>query len=103
MINFRPIDFTGIKTLVPLVDVLRSVGWEPTWQARGIMRGGCPIHRSRSPRPRSLIVTSDQWYCHRCHIGGDVTRLWRLLHDHPSDLAAALDLCRHFQVAVPRR
>lgn len=97
------VNFGRVKELIPILDVLRHEGWSPTWQYRGIMRGGCLIHRSRSPKPRSFLVAGQQWFCHSCRIGGDVVRLWRLLHGHESDLLAALDLCREFRVPVPRK
>ncbi len=96
------IDFVAVRQLVPLRTVLGRCGVELHREGRATLRGGCPIHGSSSQRSRSLAVTGDEWYCHHCRIGGDVTDLWRALTGLPL-IQAAADLCQTFGVPLPRR
>lgn len=96
------VDFRAIKTLVPIREALARVGWKSVWEKRSIVRGPCPLHASSRTDTRYFVAAGVEWYCWSCRKGGDVTRLWRLIHGHESDLAAALDLCRVLHVEVPR-
>lgn len=96
------VDFPAFKQLITVRQALELLGWRHVWSRGELCRGPCPVHGSSSPDSRSLTVTSDQWYCHKCKKGGDVTRLWALLHQL-SDYAAVLDLAERLKVKVPTR
>lgn len=98
----RPIDFTEMKRLISVRHALEQTGWSPVWVRGDLCRGPCPVHGSHDPSSRVLAVTSTAWYCHRCHAGGDVIRLWERLHGMTA-VEAALDLCARFHLRVPRR
>ena len=94
------IDFGRLKQLVPLRAALDLIGWKPTRERWGQARGPCPVHSSRSTGSTTFHVTRDKWFCHKCLEGGDVLRLWCLLHNLDAH-AAAVGLCRRLGLAVP--
>lgn len=101
MINLRPyIDFNALKATLTIRAVLIHLGYPPHQYRSHEFRGGCPVHRSTSPRSRSLRCRGLEWFCGRCVRGGDVVRLWGLVHGL-DDYQAALSLCDVMQIPVP--
>lgn len=96
------IDFAAVQAEVPMLEVLRWIGFVPVARRGDQLRGPCPIHRSRSARSRvfSVNVLENVCYCHRCHFGGNQIQLWAILHGLTRH-HAALDLCHHRGIAVP--
>jgi hypothetical protein len=93
------LDFTHIKTQLPLSRVLDHLGLTPRLKGAGPQRRcACPIHRGDG-RGRTFSVNLDrnQYQCFdtRCHSQGDVIDLWAALH-RMTVRDAALDLIRTF-------
>ena len=77
----RPsIDFRLVKQRVAIVDALKQIGCTCTRVERSGTRGPCPLHRTSDTRSRIFCITGSTWYCHKCKVGGDVLRLWAILH-----------------------
>src|SRR6266849_256921 len=93
------VNFAWIKASIPIEAVLRHCGTPPAFDEPAGLRGPCPIHGSRSPKSRSFAVKGQAWYCHSCKRGGDVVRLWGLLH-HLPDYDAAIELAAVFGITA---
>ena len=87
------IDFAAIKREVTMPDVLRLIGWLPTWTRGDQQRGPCPIHGSTRIRSRSFCVNADGWYCHKCRNCGDQITLFAEVK-RLSVYDAAREVCR---------
>lgn len=93
------LDFTHIKTQLPLSRVLDHLGLTPRLKGADPQRRcACPIHRGDG-RGRTFSVNLDrnQYQCFdtRCQSQGDVIDLWAALH-RMTVRDAALDLVRTF-------
>lgn len=96
------IDFVAIKLLVPIQLALLELGSACGARCPDGERWGCPLHHSRGGRRSSFRVRGLEWFCHKCQRGGDVVRLWGLVHGM-DDYTAAVDLCRALSVGLPLR
>ena len=93
------LDFTHLKTQLPLARVLDHLGLAVRMKGSGSQRRcACPIHRGDGrSRTFSVNLDSNKYQCFdaRCASQGDVIDLWAALHQR--DLrAAALDLVHVF-------
>ena len=79
-----------LKQQIPLVDYLRTHGWQP---ARSVRGGGflglCPLHADHNP---SFLADPDRnlFYCYGCARGGGVIRFAELYHQVKFPQAVAL-------------
>lgn len=97
-----PINFRRIRELIPPASVLRILGWKHVWEARGLLRGPCPIHGSADMSSRSLVVNHQVVYCHKCHWTGDAVALWANAKGLELDpYQAAVELCELLDVVLP--
>lgn len=94
------IDFEELKHRVSVEDVMRLIGWKPSYRDRGGYRGPCPIHKSRSPTSKSFSVSQDGFQCFTCKAKGDLIRLYATVigvREYP----AALQLAAILGVELP--
>lgn len=96
------IDFAAVRRQVSTLHYLLKMGWESKRCFGDWERGWCPLHSSSLSRSDCFHVNvkSQQWFCHKCKVGGSVLdlacRLTRL------DLAgAARQVCETMGLPVP--
>lgn len=94
------IDYAAVRERVPIRDVLKLLGFQPTRRRGSRLRGRCPLQCSEDPRACAVDMAIDKFYCHRCHRGGNQLDLWCVtqglsIHD------AAQDLCARLSIPVP--
>lgn len=65
------IDFVQVQAMVPMVTVLRMVRFVPRGIGGDQLHCPCPVHRSKSPRPRSTCVGKPGWRCPGSNDGND--------------------------------
>lgn len=96
------VDFAEVKRLISLEEYMTYLGWKACRNEPTACRGACPLHKSENPKTRCLAVNFHRrvWFCHKCQIGGDVIDLHAGIHNLDIH-AAAVDLCRLFQVSAP--
>lgn len=97
-----PIDFDEIKRLIPIRWVLEHCGIAEFRRGWGDVRSTCPFCTKSGHFSRRFAVRGPEWYCHFCEIGGDVVLLWSKLYGLSTG-HAAINLCEHFKIDVPRR
>lgn len=96
----RPIDYAALRNAIPMIELLRRLGWQYTTHIGQVYRGPCPIHGPGRTGSRSLSVEGGVWYCHKCKLGGDALELWmRMNPDHI--LEAAYRLCEFTGIEPP--
>lgn len=98
--NRRPIDYRVLREMIGPRDALRILGWTPTWARGELARGPCPIHGSRSPGSRSLVVSVQVVYCHKCKYSGDAVDIIARVRQLPK-LEAAYQLCEELRISPP--
>ena len=86
------LDFDAIKRDIPMDDVLFLLDWHWVWARAPVKRGPCPVHKSSTVQSRSLVITDQVWYCHKCKRGGDVLELYAQVVGKPI-YEATLELC----------
>ena len=98
------IDFDVVRSRVPMVEVLRLLGFVPVYRSGVQWRGPYPMHGSRSQRSRrfSVHLGKNRYRCFGCGSLGNGLELWAAAN-HLSVYAAALDLCRRLGISVPRK
>ena len=96
------IDYRTLRSSIRLAEVLELIRYEPRRRQGQQLRGGCPLHGSRSPTSRSFAahLGKNVYYCFKCQAGGNALDLWVAL-TRQSLHAAALDLCARLGRAVP--
>jgi len=96
------VDFRAARAQLPLADVLALLGFEVRSRLGDQVRGGCRVHRSRSPRSRSFAahLVKGLWHCFRCGAGGNVLDLWAQA-TRQNVYHATIDLCRRLGRDVP--
>jgi DNA primase len=94
------VDFTVVKKLVSIYNVLDLIGWKPLTKIGDQWRGACPVHRSQSSRSRSFAVCKTGFFCHGCKANGDQIALYAMFKGltFPS---AAVELCREHGFEIP--
>jgi DNA primase len=106
--RLAPIDFAALKRTASIVELLESIGWQAARTRRGgnELRGGCPIHGSRSAQSMIFSVTPSRniFKCFRCDAGGDTIALAAYLLGIPRDqrVKAAVALCHQLGIPIPR-
>lgn len=94
------VDFAVVKAAVPLSEVLRLLGWSPTYKQGKRCRGWCPLHSSDPHGSRIFATNGDQWYCHKCKTGGDQLELYARVRGLTL-YGAAIELCKRVCLPVP--
>ena len=96
------VDFNLLRDQIQMQDVLNRLGFRPSRSTGTQLRGPCPVHKSHSEHSRSFAVnlTQGRFYCHRCHIHGNVIELWAAVHQQTL-VQAAIDLCNSLGPEVP--
>ena len=96
------IDFRTLRAQVSMAQVLDLIGFEPQFSAAAELRGGCPIHRSTSPKSRSFAVHVGRkvYRCFRCGSAGNHLDLYAAV-TRQGLYQAALDLCHKLNQPVP--
>lgn len=96
------IDFDKLRAEITMEQVLNLLHFEPSSCSGQQWRGPCPVHRSTSPRSRSLSVnlSTRRYYCHKCQSKGNQIEFWAAVKQLPI-YEAAIDLCRALGHDVP--
>jgi|SRR5262245_6502535 len=96
------IDYTEVRSLVGMADVLRLIGFESVGTQGEENRGPCPIHGSSSPTSRSFAanIRKNTFRCFKCGAAGNQLDLWAAVFKL-SLYDAACDLCKKANVEVP--
>jgi DNA primase len=96
------VDFSAVQSLVPLVKVLRLVGFVAHAVSGDQLHGPCPVHKSKSRGSRSFSVNLGKGLCkcHKCEFAGNQIQLWARFKG-VSVYEAAVDLCERTGVEVP--
>jgi DNA primase len=98
------IDFRQARQEVRLSEVLALLGYEPRQRAGEQVRGGCPVHGSKSATSRCFAahLGKNVWHCFRCGGCGNALDLWAAL-THQGIYEAVLDLYRRLGRQPPRK
>jgi hypothetical protein len=96
------IDFRQAREEVRLARVLELLGWRARERRGDQVRGPCPVHRSTSPRSRSLSAHLGRgvWQCFVCGASGNALDLWACVSGQKL-YPAVLALYRQLGRAVP--
>lgn len=72
------IDYSVLRSLISMTDVLKVLGWQPVARHGPQLRGPCPIHKSTSLQSRSLSVHLDRhvFQCFACGEKGNQLDLY---------------------------
>jgi len=97
------IDFNRLRREIPMVEVLKLLGFEPSHRTGDQWSGRCPLHDCTSGRRQtfSVNVAICRYHCHKCHSQGNQLELWAAFTRLPL-YPAMLDLCRLLGREVPR-
>jgi DNA primase len=96
------IDYRAARAQLHLADVLELIGFQARYRQGEQLRGGCPLHGSRSTTSRSFAVHlgKNVFHCFRCGAGGNALDLWAA-HTRQPLHTAVLDLCQRLRQPVP--
>ena len=84
------------------VDLAEVVGRFTELEDHGVLKSClCPLKEQSSGNP-AFKIYGDSFYCFSCEAWGDVVSFWRLMHDFPSNWAAAQDLAREYGIELPQ-
>jgi len=98
----QQIDFTRLRELLPMTEVLRLVGFTATSQHGSQQRGACPLHGTTLGIARcfSVDVSRGIFRCFKCGRAGNALDLWcAVTRQTPYD--TAVDLCQRLGLVVP--
>jgi DNA primase len=97
------IDYRALRRQIPMERVLDLIGYHPTSRRGNQLRGACPFHIPEHPIPRCFSVELQRglFRCFECGAQGNQLDLWARLQRLPLH-KAALDLCAHAGVRIPR-
>ncbi len=97
------IDYSAIRTAVPLQMVLDLLGFVPICRRADQVRGPCPIHGSNSLQSRSFSanLARNAFRCFTCGAAGNQLDLWSITQSM-SLFDAATDLCNRLLIPIPR-
>jgi hypothetical protein len=70
------VDYKAARGLVSMWEVLDLLGWKPTTATGPMKRGGCPVHRGKSPKPDYFCAWSEGYACHVCGSKGNALDLY---------------------------
>lgn len=98
------VDFSALRAVVSIGQVLELVGWEPSHRSGPQARGPCPIHKSSSARSRSFSVhlEANVFQCFGCGGKGNQLDLW-IAVTGLGVYEAAVDLGERLGMEVPVR
>lgn len=100
------IDYSALRRLVSIRDVLNLIHWREVTRRGPQLRGPCPVHRSESPKSRSLSVNLERnvFHCFKagCEAKGNAIDLFVLVTGKPL-YEAAIDLCQRLGIEPPRK
>ncbi len=96
------IHFTTVRAMIPMVDVLKLVGFVPCETSTDQVRGPCPVHHSTSPTSRSFSanLTRHIYTCFGCGSKGNQLDLYASVMGL-SLFEAAIALCEQLGREVP--
>jgi len=84
------------------VDLAEVVGRFTELEDHGVLKSClCPLKEQSSGNP-AFKIYGDSFYCFSCEAWGDVVSFWRLMHDFPSNWAAAQDLASEYGIELPQ-
>lgn len=97
-------DFSELRRLVTMAQVLELLDWRPTSRRGGQLRGPCPLHKSTGERSRIFSVNLEKhaFQCFKCQEKGNQLDLYAKATGL-SLYEAAWDLCRRTGVTPPIR
>lgn len=95
-----PIDYKAAREMVSVWEVLDLLGWKPTAAKGPMKRGGCPVHKGKSPKPDYFCAWSEGFQCHVCGAGGGVLDLYAQATGLPL-YDATRDLLKRLHKPVP--
>jgi DNA primase len=96
------IDFTQVRSLIPLKEVLTLLDWELSRGKGPQLRGPCPLPNCSTASRRTFCVNHEKqaWHCFACGRHGNQLELWVMMSGH--DLYhATIDLCHRLGKPVP--
>lgn len=97
----RGIDFSQIKQLISMDDVLHLIQWKPLRASGRQERGRCPIHgASEKSRSFSVDRRGNRFQCFSCGAKGNQLDLYAKVR-RLDVYSAALDLCRRLSIDIP--
>jgi DNA primase len=97
------IDYQTVRSQIPMADVLKWIGFQPTSRRGPQQRGPCPLPHcpSRSNRVFSVHLQKQIYHCFGCQSQGNQLDLWAAFHQRPL-YEAAITLCHRAHITVPR-
>ena len=96
------VDFRAVREMISMSDVLELIGYMPSAISDNVLRGPCPIHRSKSTKSRSFAVNLKRkvFHCFSCGAVGNHLDLYVAV-TQKRVFEAALDLCAKLDGQVP--
>ena len=96
------IDFRAVREGVSMSEILELIGYTPSGIRDDVMRGPCPIHRSKSSKSRSFAVNLKRkvFHCFTCGVAGNHLDLYAAV-SQKRVFEAAIDLCVKLHRQVP--
>jgi DNA primase len=95
------IHFQEVRSQVSMDQVLELLGFVTRERHGDELRGGCPVHGSRSKsRSFSANIRKRVYRCFRCGSAGNHLELYAAA-THQGLYAAAIELCQRVGCAVP--
>jgi DNA primase len=96
------VDFESVRREITMEQVLNLLDFQVSQRSGVQWYGRCPLHESRSARPRSFSVNvaAGRYFCHGCRSHGNQLELWAAATKLPLH-QAALDLCRRLGHDIP--
>jgi DNA primase len=96
------VDFRAVRDMISMSEVLELIGYASSAVVGDVLRGPCPVHRSKSTTSRSFAVNLQRkvYHCFSCGSAGNHLDLYaactqkRVYH-------AALELCEKLHRQVP--
>jgi DNA primase len=73
------LDYRMLRSLIPASRILDLIRWTPLQERGPQLRGACPLHESKSSRPRSFSVNIEKgtFQCFGCGKKGNHLDLYR--------------------------
>lgn len=98
------IDFSCVKRLVAIEDVLRLLDFVENARSGDQVRGPCPVHRSGNPRSRNFSANLRHHYfrCFSCGQQGNALELYALATCQPFH-KGVIELLARLKIPTPFR
>lgn len=94
------IDYTALRALVTIEEVLSLVGFRALHYRGDRVRGRCPFGCGHSPRNFVANLAKHRYRCFGCGRRGNQLELWASLQDLPLH-PAAVELCQRLRINPP--